>query len=152
LSLAARSRERRSRAIEALTLRIAGDRLPGARRIFMPEKEPCLIGSKVTVKGSISGSEDLVVYGRVEGRVGLEKGLTIEEEGAVQADVEVTEATVKGELRGEVVASKSAVLLPTARVVGNIRAPRIVIEDGARFSGTIEMDVELPPGVKEGSA
>jgi len=118
----------------------------------MPDKEPCLIGSKVTVKGSISGTEDLVVYGRVEGRVGLEKGLTIEEEGAVEADVEVTEATVKGELRGEVVASKAAVLLATARVVGNIRAPRIVIEEGARFSGTIEMDVELPPGVKESSA
>jgi cytoskeletal protein CcmA (bactofilin family) len=115
----------------------------------MAEKEPCLIGSKVTVKGSISGNQDLIVHGRVEGRVGLENRLTVEEDGSVQAEVEVLEATVKGELKGEVVASKAAILLPTARMVGNIRAPRVVIEEGARFSGNIEMDVELPAGVKE---
>jgi len=116
----------------------------------MPEKESCLIGSKVTVKGSISGNQDLVVQGRVEGRVGLENRLTVEEEGSVQADVEVSEAAVHGELRGDVVASKAAFLHATARVAGNIRAPRIVIEEGARFSGTIEMDVELPADVAGG--
>ncbi len=40
----------------------------------MGEKEPCLIGAKVTVKGNISGNQDLVVLGRVEGRVGIETG------------------------------------------------------------------------------
>jgi cytoskeletal protein CcmA (bactofilin family) len=118
----------------------------------MPEKEPCLIGSKVTVKGSISGNQELVVHGRVEGRVGLENRLTVEEDGSVQADIEVIEATVRGEVRGEVVASKVAFLHSTARVAGTLRAPRIVIEEGARFSGNIEMDVELPAGVKAGNA
>jgi cytoskeletal protein CcmA (bactofilin family) len=117
----------------------------------MADKEPTLIGSKVTVKGSISGNQELVVHGRVEGRVGLENRLVVEEDGSVQADVEVSEATVRGELRGDVVASKVALLHPTARVAGSIRAPRVVIEEGARFSGNIEMDVELPPGVKEGA-
>jgi cytoskeletal protein CcmA (bactofilin family) len=112
------------------------------------EKAPCFIGSKVTVKGTISGSQDLVVHGRVEGRVGLDNRLTVEEEGTVAADVEVTEATVKGELRGDMIASRAAVLHTTARVVGSIRAPRLVIEEGARFSGNIEMDVELPAGIK----
>jgi cytoskeletal protein CcmA (bactofilin family) len=114
----------------------------------MAEKEPCLIGSKVTVKGNISGNQDLVVLGRVEGRVGIETRLTVEEGGWVSADVDVAEATVRGELRGEIIASKAAVLHNTARVVGSLRAPRIVIEDGARFSGNIEMDVELPEGIK----
>ena len=54
----------------------------------------------------------------------------------------------KGELRGQVIASKAAILHNTARVVGSLRSPRIVIEEGARFSGNIEMDVELPAGVK----
>ena len=113
----------------------------------MADKEPCFIGSKVTVRGSISGNQDLVIHGRVEGRVGLDNRLTVEEDGSVAADIEVSEATVKGELRGDMVASKAATLLNTARVVGSIRAPRLVIEDGARFSGNIEMDVELPAGV-----
>ena len=115
---------------------------------IMAEKEPCLIGAKVTVKGNISGNQDLVVLGRVEGRVGIDTKLTVEEGGLVAADVDVAEATVRGELRGEVIASKAAVLHNTARVVGSLRAPRIVIEDGARFSGHIEMDVELPEGVR----
>lgn len=118
----------------------------------MPDKEPCFIGSKVVVKGSISGNQDLVVRGRVEGRVGIDTHLTIEEDGSVAADVDVNEATVWGELRGDVVANRGAILHNTARVVGSIRAPRIVIEEGARFSGNIEMDVDLPDGVTAGKA
>jgi cytoskeletal protein CcmA (bactofilin family) len=118
----------------------------------MPEKEPCFIGSKVVVKGSISGNQDLIVHGRVEGRVGIDTHLTVEEEGSVAADVDVSEATVRGELRGDVVASRAAILHNTARVVGSIRAPRLVIEEGARFSGNIEMDVDLPDGVRTGKA
>ncbi len=118
----------------------------------MVDKEPCFIGSKVTVKGSISGNQDLVVHGRVEGRVGIENRLTVEEGGSVAADVDVSEATVHGELRGDVVASRAAILHNTARVVGSIRAPRVVIEEGARFSGNIEMDVDLPAGVSAGKA
>jgi cytoskeletal protein CcmA (bactofilin family) len=114
----------------------------------MGEKEACLIGTKVVVKGNISGNQDLVVLGRVEGRIGIDTRLTVEEGGSVAADVDVAEATVKGELRGEVVASKAAVLHTSARMVGSLRAPRIVIEDGARFSGNIEMDVELPADIK----
>ena len=118
----------------------------------MADKEPCFIGSKVVIKGSISGNHDLVVHGRIEGRVGLDSRLTVEEDGTVAADVDVSEATVRGELRGEVVASKAAILHDTARVVGTIRAPRLVIEDGARFSGNIEMDVELPAGITAAKA
>lgn len=116
----------------------------------MADKEPCFIGSKITIRGQISGKQDLVIEGRVEGRVALENRLTVEESGSVEADLEVVDVAVKGEVRGDLVASRSAVLHDSARVVGNIRAPRLVIEDGARFSGAIEMDVELPEGVRTG--
>jgi cytoskeletal protein CcmA (bactofilin family) len=118
----------------------------------MADKEPCLIGSKITIRGQISGSQDLVVEGRIEGKVALENRLTVEESGSVEADLEVADASVKGEVRGDLVASRSAVLHPTARVVGNIRAPRLVIEEGARFSGSVDMDVELPAGVRTPTA
>jgi cytoskeletal protein CcmA (bactofilin family) len=114
----------------------------------MADKDPCLIGSQITIKGSVSGNQDLVVAGRIEGKVSLQNRLTVEEAGTVEADIEVVDADVLGEVRGDVVASRSAVLHPTAKVIGNIRAGRVVIEDGARFEGTIEMDVELPPGLK----
>src|SRR5688572_16004166 len=113
----------------------------------MAEKEPCLIGSKITIRGQISGNQDLVIEGRVEGKVSLENRLTVEESGSVEADLEVVDAALKGEVRGDINASRSAVLHAGARVVGNIRAPRVVVEEGARFSGAIEMDVELPAGV-----
>lgn len=116
----------------------------------MADKEPCLIGNKITVRGQISGKQDLVVEGRIEGRIGLDSKLLVEEAGVVEADVEAIEATIRGELKGELAASKSAIVHAGARVTGTIRAPRLVIEDGAHFSGAIEMDVELPPGVGGG--
>jgi len=118
----------------------------------MADKEPCLIGSKITIRGQVSGNQDLVVEGRIEGRVSLENRLTVEESGSIEADLEVVDASFKGEVRGDVTASRSAVLHPTARVIGNIRAPRLVIEEGARFSGSVDMDVELPAGVRSPSA
>jgi len=118
----------------------------------MADKEPCLIGSKITIRGQVSGNQDLVVEGRIEGRVSLENRLTVEESGTIEADLEVVDASFKGEVRGDITASRSAVLHPTARVIGNIRAPRLVIEEGARFSGSVEMEVELPAGVRSPSA
>jgi cytoskeletal protein CcmA (bactofilin family) len=118
----------------------------------MADKEPCLIGSKIIIRGQVSGSQDLIVEGRIEGRVSLENRLTVEESGTIEADLEVVDASFKGEVRGDVTASRSAVLHPTARVIGNIRAPRLVIEEGARFSGTVDMEVELPAGVRGPSA
>lgn len=118
----------------------------------MADKEPCLIGSKITIRGQVSGNQDLVVEGRIEGRVSLENRLTVEESGTIEADLEVVDASFKGEVRGDITASRSAVLHPTARVIGNIRAPRLVIEEGARFSGSVDMEVELPAGVRSPSA
>jgi cytoskeletal protein CcmA (bactofilin family) len=111
----------------------------------MADKEPCLIGPKMTIRGQISGNQDLLVEGRIEGQVNIQNRIVVEAAGSLEADLQVVDADVKGTVRGDIVASRSAVLHPSARVVGNIRSPRVVIESGAKFSGTIEMDVELPP-------
>jgi len=118
----------------------------------MASEDPCFIGNKTTVRGQVSGKQDVVVEGRIEGHVSLQSQLTIEESGSVEADVEAAVATLKGEVRGPVVATRSAVLHATARVAGKVKAPSITIEDGARFSGEIDMDVELPAGLAPGNA
>jgi cytoskeletal protein CcmA (bactofilin family) len=119
---------------------------------LMASQDTCFIGSKTTVRGQVSGKQDLVVEGRIEGHVGIDSQLTVEEGGSVEADVEAAVATLRGEVRGPVTALRSLSVEATARVAGKLKAPSIAIADGARFSGEIEMDVELPAGVTPGNA
>ena len=111
----------------------------------MATKEPCLIGETVTISGQVSGDQDLLVQGSIEGRVALNSRLVIEPSGAVEAEVEVTETEVHGVLRGDVSASKVIHASDTARIVGTLRAPKVILAPGTRFTGEIEMDVDLPP-------
>lgn len=117
----------------------------------MAAKEPCHIGSSVTVTGQISGNQDLVVEGRIEGRVGLDSRLVVESGGVVEAEIEVVEADIHGAVKGDVFAKKLVTLHQSARVMGNITASHVVLVQGAQFTGNIEMEVELPPGVVVGA-
>jgi cytoskeletal protein CcmA (bactofilin family) len=114
--------------------------------------QPCIIGNKITIRGNLTGDEPLVVEGRIEGSIALTEHLTVANSGTVEADVDVEAITVHGAVRGEIRAANSVTIGAQARVIGNVRAPRIVIEDGAMFKGQIEMDFDLPAdvdGVKE---
>jgi cytoskeletal protein CcmA (bactofilin family) len=113
----------------------------------MANEGPCVIGKAITIRGNLSGGEDLLVEGRIEGSITLKNHLSIEESGTVEADVEVQNLTVKGQMKGDITAMESVSVTASAKVVSNIRAPRVIIEDGARFRGRIEMDVELPQGL-----
>jgi len=104
----------------------------------------CNIGSGIQVRGNLSGAGDLIVEGRVEGHVALQDHMVVHEGGTVVADVEIRELTVNGNMSGNIDASERVAISNSATVMGDIRAPRVVIEDGARFRGTIEMDVPIP--------
>ena len=104
----------------------------------------CTIGSGIVVNGRLSGDEDVSVLGRIEGSITLSSHLSIENSGHVVADVEVQSISVNGTFNGNIVASTTVTLYSGCAVTGNIRAPRIIIEEGARFKGNIDMDVELP--------
>jgi len=108
---------------------------------------PGIIGRGIQIRGQLSGAGDLIVEGRVEGKIDLKDHLTIEQSGIVVADIESDELTVLGQLSGNVEANARAAIKSSSTVVGDIRAPKVVIEDGARFRGNIEMDVKLPPGI-----
>jgi cytoskeletal protein CcmA (bactofilin family) len=107
----------------------------------------CVIGKGIQIRGNLSGSGDLVVEGRMEGHIALQDQVTVEEIGTVVADVETRQIAINGKMSGNIDANERVSISSTATMIGDIRAPRIVIEDGARFRGTIDMDVPLPDNI-----
>ena len=105
----------------------------------------CVIGAKTTVKGEISGDEDVLVEGAVEGQVRIAKELRVGPGGVVRATVEAQSVLVSGEIVGDVTAAARVEIQATGRLTGNIKAPRIVIAEGALFKGTSDMT----PGAKK---
>lgn len=99
-----------------------------------------VIGPTLRFKGELSAKEDLVIEGYVEGKIAhQDKDLTIGENGRVKADIHANVVDILGEVEGDVRGDKIVRLKASAKVDGNIRAPRLVLEDGAFFTGTIEM-------------
>lgn len=109
--------------------------------------EQTVIGKGIVIRGSLSGGDDLVIEGRVEGQINLKNHLTIESTGNVQADIRAEELTINGEASGNIDAGSRVAINSAARVSGDIKAPRVVIEDGAVFNGSVEMDVKLPDDI-----
>lgn len=105
------------------------------------QPEACVIGASTAVNGRLCGDQPVTVFGRVEGAIQLANHLLVAEGGHVTAEVEAKMLTVRGALAGDVVAHELVTLQAGSVVTGNIRAPRIVIEEGARFKGQIDMDL-----------
>jgi cytoskeletal protein CcmA (bactofilin family) len=108
----------------------------------MADKET-VIGLETRVSGEIRGGEDLVVRGRVDGKIQLSHALTVDKGAIVQADVDVKNLVVSGTLVGNIVASESVRLQASARVVGDLASPRVMMESGAAYRGRVDMgDIE----------
>jgi cytoskeletal protein CcmA (bactofilin family) len=99
----------------------------------------CVIGAKTTVKGEITGDEDVLVEGAVEGQVRISRDLRVAASGSVRANVEANSVIVSGELLGDCTAAVRVDIQSTGRLTGNIRAPKIVIAEGAVFRGNSDM-------------
>ena len=99
------------------------------------------IGSSIVIDGEITGDEDLVIQGTVKGRIALRESLYVEESGVVEADIETQNVDVSGQVTGNVTASDKVELKAQCRMTGDIKAPRILIADGAIFKGNVDMDV-----------
>ena len=104
----------------------------------MTDKET-VIGPETRISGEVRGEEDLIVRGRIDGRVQVTQTLTVEKGAIVQADVDVRHLVVSGTVVGAIVASESAKLTSTARVVGDLASPRVMMEAGAAYRGRVDM-------------
>jgi len=99
-----------------------------------------VIGPSIRIKGDVSGQEDLVVEGSIEGGISLDKhDVTIGPSGKAKADVYGKNIRVEGEVRGNLFGADSVVLTASGVVSGNITAPRVSLENGATFKGSIDM-------------
>ena len=99
----------------------------------------CVIGAKTTVKGEITGDEDVLVEGAVEGNVRISRDLRVAASGSVRANIEANSVIVSGEVLGDCTAAVRVDIQATGRLTGNIRAPKIVIAEGAVFRGNSDM-------------
>jgi cytoskeletal protein CcmA (bactofilin family) len=105
-----------------------------------PSRSAASIGKSVTIKGQIFSREDLIVDGEIEGGIELnEHRLTVGPNGRVRAGVKAREIVVLGTIEGNVEALDKIDIRKDARLVGDIKTARIVIEDGAYFKGSIDI-------------
>ncbi len=98
-----------------------------------------IIGETITVTGDFKSQEDVSVRGKVVGRFETTADLVVEDGGAVEAEVMTRSVDVNGTIVGDVVASDRFEIHPGGTVVGDIRAPRVILSDGCKYRGRIEV-------------
>ena len=98
-----------------------------------------VIGSSFTIEGEILSEDDLLLQGNVKGKIAVKESLVIEQTSVVEADVEARAIDIAGQVMGDVEAAERVELKATARLLGDLRTPRLNMADGALISGNIEM-------------
>jgi cytoskeletal protein CcmA (bactofilin family) len=105
------------------------------------------IGPSIAIKGDVTGEEDLIIEGRIEGKILLKQNsVTIGRNGRVKANVYANSITVEGEVEGDLIGKDEVVIRQSGKVKGNVAAPRVVLDSGARFQGSIDMEQQQQQG------
>jgi len=103
-------------------------------------KERSVIGPTISIKGDLRGEEDLLIEGRVEGKVEFQQhSVTVGKDGQIKADIRGKAITVEGNVEGNLFGEEQLIVRQTGTVRGNIVSPRVVLEDGSNFKGNIDM-------------
>ena len=105
-----------------------------------------VIGKDIVIKGEIEGTQDLLIEGRVEGVVRLDAEVVVGPAGQVEAEIDSPAFTVEGQFNGSAVCQDLITLVDGCHGTGELKAPRIVIEEGAVFTGTLNMETGIQGG------
>lgn len=112
-----------------------------------------VIGPSISIKGDVTGSEDLLIQGKVDGSVTLNHhAVGVGSEGRVNANIIGRIITIEGRVEGDLTAEEQIILRGSAQVHGDIKAPRVVLEDGATFRGLVDMGAASKPSDAAGAA
>ncbi|MEJ2076979.1 MAG: polymer-forming cytoskeletal protein [Acidobacteriota bacterium] len=110
-----------------------------------PVREQAIIGASLVVKGDVAGDEDLLIQGKVEGKVTLQNNsITVGRNGQVKADLYGKTINVEGNVQGNLFADENIVIRQSGSVRGNLQAPRVTLEEGSKFKGSIDMEGPAP--------
>lgn len=111
------------------------------------------LGKTVVIEGSVTAGEDLEILGRIKGHVAVAgHTLTVGEGAVIEADIHASDVVVQGEVHGPVEAEVRLEIAAGGVVIGDVKAPSLVISDGATLKGSVEMDAThrpAPPAKKE---
>lgn len=106
-------------------------------------RKAATIGPSIAIHGDVVGDEDLIVQGRIEGTLKLpQHNVTVGKEGRVKADVHAKVIEVQGQLQGDMHGDEQVIIRRSGNVQGNILAPRVTLEDGCHFRGSIDMEAK----------
>jgi len=109
-------------------------------RGFVINENRASIGKSIVVKGELSGGEDLTIDGTVEGKIELrDHVLTVGENGQIKAEVSAKSIVVFGHVVGNLTATEKVDIKEKGSVEGDITAPRVAIDDGSNFKGSVDM-------------
>jgi cytoskeletal protein CcmA (bactofilin family) len=102
--------------------------------------KPANIGQSVQINGELTGQEDLIIDGKIEGKILLkDHHLTIGPNGHINAEVQAKSVQINGEVTGNITADDKVEISPSGSVQGDICAPRVALADGSSFKGSIDM-------------
>lgn len=100
-----------------------------------------VVGAGLVIEGEFTSEEPVLVEGTVRGTLTTSEAVTVGAEGVVEADCRALSVSVAGQLTGNVSATSRVDIEPGGRLVGDVKAKRLTIADGASFRGNVDMDV-----------
>jgi cytoskeletal protein CcmA (bactofilin family) len=112
---------------------------------FESKNGDTVIGAEAYFQGTITAKGSLRVDGRVDGSIVDAKTVTIGKSGKVKGDISCELCNVRGEVKGNIVALEQVEALSGSRIDGDIRAPRVMLEEGAVFNGNCAMESRKAP-------
>ena len=117
---------------------------PASRQASPPRPssgQPARLGPSLSLEGKLAGDEDLVVDGRFRGEIHVPSHMvTVGGDGKIEGEVHASSIVVEGEVRGNLVATEQVLVRASGKVHGDIRAPRVALDQGCRFKGAIDME------------
>lgn len=117
---------------------------PMPRNDLAPMPGGTHFGPQITIEGTVTGSEHVLIEGTVKGKINLTSDLHVGKQARVEATVHAKTVLVEGKVSGDISADDRVELVNTATVDGNIKAPKIVVAEGARFRGSVDMGSAKP--------
>lgn len=117
---------------------------PVVGRVEVESHHTSVLGPNLMFDGTITGKEQLLIEGAVKGAIDLQSDLRVAKGATIEATVHAANIIIEGTVIGDVSADRRIELVATARVDGNIRAPKIVVAEGARFRGAVDMGSTRP--------